>query len=335
MKPDFLVQRLINDPSFERWVRDPKNNYKDAIYWQQWLQSNPQHTEVVAEAQALLTQVNFQKQVVPQKLVRDSWQEVAQRITPQEKQTAQPTRLPWRYAASIAIILSTAVAVWYWSQSESTVYKTAFGETQTIELEDGTQVVLNGNSQLSIAADWLNKSQREVFLEGEAYFSVNRRTQHQQQIPFKVHTTNLQVKVLGTQFNINSRRGLTQVVLDEGKVVLDIPEKDNAIMQPGEYVMYSSDNQQITRRQVNPEIYTSWRKQQLVLDDTPVSLIIRQLEDTYGVKFILNNELVRNRRISSTGSISTEDLETVLMALSTLLQVEIEQENNFIYLYEN
>jgi len=335
LKPDYLVQQLLNDPSFERWVRDPENNCKDAEHWQQWLRSDPQHTGIVAEARALLIQVAFQKKSVSQKSITDSWQKVAQRTAPKEIAATHPIRFSWRYAASIAVLLSAAVALWYWSFSVSTVYKTAFGETKTIELEDGTQVILNGNSQLSIASDWLNKTQREVFLEGEAYFSVNRRTQYRQQVPFKVYTSNLQVKVLGTQFNVNSRRGQTQVVLDEGKVVLDIPEKNEASMQPGEYVMYSSNNKKVTRRQVNPEIYTSWRKQQLVLDDTPVSLIIRQLEDTYGVKFIMTNESIRNRRISSTGSISTADLETVLMALSTLLQVEIEQEDNIIYLNEN
>ena len=63
-----------------------------------------------------------------------------------------------------------------------------------------------------------------------------------------------------------------------------------------------------------------------------MSHIIRQLEDTYGVEFVLNDESVRNRRISSTGSISAEDLESVLMALEALLQLRVEQTDNTIYL---
>ncbi|WKN43167.1 FecR domain-containing protein [Tunicatimonas pelagia] len=330
-----LAHQLINNPSFERWVRDPDNNQQDAEHWQQWLDSNPEHTEAVAEARALLLQISFQQQPVSAEQITDSWHNVSQRIATSETKTIRPLWLRWQYAASVSLLVCASVVVWYWLSGASTVYDTAYGETQAIELEDGTQVVLNGNSQLTIARNWLNKTQREVFLEGEAYFSVNRRTQNEQLVPFKVHTSNLRVKVLGTQFNVNSRRGQTQVVLDEGKVTVDIPEKEEATMQPGDYVMYSSESKEVTHRQVNPDIYTSWRKQQLILDDTPVSRIIRQLEDTYGVEFVLANEAVRHRRISSTGSISTEDLETVLIALSTLLQVKIEQENNVIYLYEN
>lgn len=335
MTPDYFIQQLIDDPSFERWVRDPEKYPDEVAYWVQWLQSHPEHNEAVAEARALLLQIHFQKQVVPQYQINDSWKKVASKISTSEEKIIWSSG-PWmKYAASVTLLISVLTLSWFWLSDDFTEYQTAFGETTTVLLDDGTQVALNGNSRLTVASDWLDNNYREVFLEGEAYFSVNRKVKNETSIPFRVKTSNLQVNVLGTQFNVNSRRGQTQVVLDEGKVVLAIPDKNEASMQPGEYVMYSSENKRVTRRQVNPEIYTAWRKQQLVLDDTPVSHIIRQLEDTYGLSFILSDESVRDRRISSTGSISTEDLESVLMALSTLLQVEIDREKSKIYIYEN
>lgn len=335
MTPDYFIQQLIDDPSFERWVRDPEKYPDEVACWVQWLQSHPEHNEAVAEARALLLQIHFQKQVVPQYQINDSWKKVASKISTSEEKIIWSSG-PWmKYAASVTLLLSVLTLSWFWLSDDFTEYQTAFGETTTVLLDDGTQVALNGNSRLTVASDWLDNNYREVFLEGEAYFSVNRKVKNETSIPFRVKTSNLQVNVLGTQFNVNSRRGQTQVVLDEGKVVLAIPDKNEASMQPGEYVMYSSENKRVTRRQVNPEIYTAWRKQQLVLDDTPVSHIIRQLEDTYGLSFILSDESVRDRRISSTGSISTEDLESVLMALSTLLQVEIDREKSKIYIYEN
>ena len=334
MDTNDLLHQLLHDPSFARWINQPTQ--EDTLYWESWLANNPQHAETVEHARHLLTGVAFNRTEVSQYQIDQSWQQVAGRTTDPVSPTIYFWKQPLRIAAVIALVISASVG-WWWLENanQSIEYQTDYGQTQNIVLEDGTQVVLNGNSRLTLAHDWLEQTAREVYLEGEAYFQVTSLIHNDQKLPFLVLTPDLQVKVLGTQFNVNSRRGQTQVVLDEGKVAVDIPEKEEATMQPGDFVMYSSESKKVTLRQVNPAIYTSWRKQQRILDDTPVSHIIRQLEDTYGVEFVLNDESVRNRRISSTGSISAEDLESVLMALEALLQLRVEQTDNTIYLYEN
>ncbi len=328
-----LTYQLIRDPSFVRWVKG--SHQEEDAHWQQWIEENPQHKEAIEQAKSLVLGVSFEKSAISEQQISNSWYEISERIhTPVVKKRTNSI-VYWRYAAAVALLVCASIITTYsLLDTAATHYETAFGETLKLALEDGTKVTLNGNSSLKIDKGWLEKPQRQVHLKGEAYFSVSSIDQGDTKLPFMVLTPDLKVRVLGTEFNVNSRRGRTQVVLNEGKVALDIPETEEATMSPGDLVVYSSQNKKITRRQVNPEIYTSWTKDLLVLDDTPVSHIIRQLEDTYGVKFVLSDGAIRNRRISSTGSISNADLETVLMAMSTLLQVRIERENNSIFIYE-
>ncbi|MEM6841353.1 MAG: FecR domain-containing protein [Bacteroidota bacterium] len=331
---NYLLHQLLHDPSFIRWVNQPTQ--EDTLYWESWLVDNPNHAETVEHARQLLIGVSFQKMEAPQDQIDQTWKQVARRTINPTTATISFWKQPWRYAAMLALVITASVGGWWLTNTQRDIeYLTDYGQTQNIILEDGTQVVLNGNSRLTVAPNWLERPVREVSLEGEAYFQVASVTHQNQKLPFRVQTPDLQIKVLGTQFNVNSRHGQTQVVLNEGKVAIDIPEKEEATLQPGDLVVYSTNSKEIIRRQVNPEIYSSWRKHQLILDETPVSHIIRQLEDTYGVEFILADESVRNRQISSTGSISAEDLESVLMALEALLQLRVEQTDNTIYLYEN
>lgn len=333
LPPNNLTIKLIQDPSFQRWVRF--NSEDDAAYWEKWSQENPEHRAELEQARAMVEGIPFSKELIPQHQIDSSWNKLSQQIKKSPSTSLRLISVPVRYAAAIIILLLAASTWWLINTNSPVEYYTPYGVTQQIKLEDGTIVVLNGNSILSIDKDWLEKPEREMFLEGEAYFSVVSRIGNQQKVPFIVETPDLEIKVLGTEFNVNSRRGRTQVVLDEGKVTLDIPEVSEATMKPGEYVQYSSEDKTFTRRQVNPAIYTSWRNHLLTLDDTPLSQIIRQLEDTYGVQFVLSDESIRNRKISSTGSISAEDLPTILAAIGTLLQIRIVQDNNTIYVYEN
>jgi ferric-dicitrate binding protein FerR (iron transport regulator) len=327
-----LTFQLIRDPSFVRWVR---GSQQDEDHWQKWMKESPTHKVAVEQARSLVLGVSFRKTRVTDEQITNSWDKLSERIQVPIIPNRNASNNYWKYAAIIGLLVCASIVATYFSFNATTThYKTAFGETLKLQLDDGTRVTLNGNSSLEIEKNWLDKQQREVYLIGEAYFTVSSIHQGAGKVPFLVLTPDLKIKVLGTEFNVNSRRGHTQVVLNEGKVALDIPKTAEATMSPGDLVVYSAKNHKITRRQVNPEIYTSWRKQQLVLDDTPVSHIIRQLEDTYGVRFVLSDNTIRDRKISSTGSISAEDLETVLMAMSTLLQVRLDREENTIYIYE-
>lgn len=112
---------------------------------------------------------------------------------------------------------------------------TAYGKTERITLPDQSVVLLNANSVLSYNDKWTDNKTREVWLAGEAYFEV-KKSDARGNAKFVVHTDQLSVEVLGTEFNVNNRRGKTQVVLNAGKVRLtsDTTLEKEIIMAPGE-----------------------------------------------------------------------------------------------------
>lgn len=112
------------------------------------------------------------------------------------------------------------------------------GETFKVVLSDGTEVLLNSDSRLSYPTVFKGK-ERVVSLEGEAYFNVTKNTEH----PFIVKSGNVQVRVLGTEFNMCSYTpDNVRVTLIEGKVaVSDTCSLQTVEMKPGQSAQLVSD----------------------------------------------------------------------------------------------
>ncbi len=239
-----------------------------------------------------------------------------------------------------AVFIGTLIvaAVGYLYLREDTVrYQTEYGQLQVIMLPDSSRVTLNGNSTLSYRADWSNPTDqtgavREIWLEGEAFFEVTEIVlAAQQKAKFVVHTTQLDVEVVGTAFNVTNRRRATQVVLNSGKVKLHVPveEQDSIItMQPGDLVAFSEAARALEQRVVQPEQYSSWKDRQLVFIDTPLRDIIALLEDTYGFRVVLEDPSIAEKKFN--GTVSTEQISLLLKALSSTFNLTIQQEDDLI-----
>ncbi len=237
-----------------------------------------------------------------------------------------PQTIWYRVAAAFIgiLILGSAYLAYQNFRDDTIRYATEYGEIQTIVLPDGSEVVLNANSHLQYSADWQTSADRQVWLEGEAYFSVIH-TQDDQR--FLVHTADLSVEVLGTEFNVSKRREDTQVVLASGKVKVAIPHPSDTtqvLMQPGELVNYSSDDQKIAQQMVNTELHTAWKNRKFMLDNTSLGEIALFLEDYYGFEVALSDEL-KGLRLSATAEFTTEDEEVILSAISEIYNIQVQR----------
>src|SRR5690606_7395186 len=146
---------------------------------------------------------------------------------------------------------------------------------------------------------------------------------------FLVLTPELQVEVLGTRFNVNSRRGKSRVVLEEGKVKLDIPLDDTSsglVMEPGEMVEYSREDRNLSKKKVNTDSYSSWRNNQLVFVSTSLEEIASTLEDNYGYHVVFRDEKLKDERFTGSGSV--DDLQGLFIKLNILFELNIHQEGN-------
>ncbi|MCG8310219.1 MAG: FecR domain-containing protein [Cytophagales bacterium] len=184
-----------------------------------------------------------------------------------------------------------------------------FGETLKLQLPDKTNVTLNANSKIRYSSELDEDLVREVWVEGEAYFSVCRNEQK-----FIVHTRNLDVEVLGTEFNVNDRRKRTKVVLEEGKIKLNLSDVNKSIlMQPGELVEYSKSEADITQRVVDTKKFTSWTDNKIVFDETPLWEVSQILEDIHGLRIEFKNHDHRYERF--TGIYELQEPHVIVSAL--------------------
>lgn len=159
---------------------------------------------------------------------------------------------------------------------------TAYGCSMKTTLPDGSIVWLNANSSLKYPSEFVAE-ERNVELSGEAYFDVHADKKH----PFIVHTSSLDVKATGTEFNVNSYGSgkLSSVTLVDGYVNVDITDsKEIYDMMPGEYLKFQNGNVSV-RKDCDTEKYCSWRNGVLLFDDDTLEEICERLEQIYGTKF--------------------------------------------------
>ncbi len=206
-----------------------------------------------------------------------------------------------------------------------------YGNTSEIILSDGTKVYLNAGSRL-VYPDYFADKNREVFLVGEAFFEV----EHDEDHPFIVQTTDIRVKVLGTQFNISAypSDNIIETVLTQGNVRI---EKNNSgfftetsELKPGQLAAFNKKSRETSIRTVNPDNYVLWKEGILKFESTDFSRIVKKLERFYNISFKYNDPLTGTIKISGklefAGSVQ-ESLNSIALAAS--VEIIKKGENNY------
>ncbi len=228
-----------------------------------------------------------------------------------------------------------------------------YGSKGFLTLEDGSRIWLNSGSRLTYN-DLANSSSREVYLEGEAFFDVtgNKRK------PFIVRTSHLNLKVLGTKFNVKSypSEKITETILVSGKVEIEevnhTSEKRQSVMlRPFQKATYSVETGKIAihlkeaqtyikpqiparieiTEKVNPELYTSWKDEKLIFSNESLENLIVRLERWYDVDITLKDTILKSFRY--TGKFEKENIEQALQALKLATPLEYSIDKNKITIY--
>lgn len=186
-----------------------------------------------------------------------------------------------------------------------------YGRRAKITMEDGTEVWLNAGSRMVYPVAFDGKN-REVFLEGEAYFDVTQRAGH----PFFVYTSQLKTAVLGTAFNISAYADDAEqtVVLIQGsvKVHANIGASEQ-LLTPGYKAGYSVIDHNVSKEHVNTLMYTAWKDGRLLFDRAPLQHILKKLSRYFNIR--ITTEI--NSQSTFSGDLDlAEDIGTVLDAVS-------------------
>jgi len=188
------------------------------------------------------------------------------------------------------------------------------GQKASIQLPDGSYVRLNSASELRYSPDFGKKS-RTVKLVGEAYFDVQSDPDN----PFIVLTrSDLQVKALGTKFNIKSYPNDEQIIgtLIEGKIEVSSPLLSE-VLNPYDRVMYHTKEMRFSRFHIdNAEEAIFWMTDQFVFDKETLENIARILERTYNVTISFASPDIRE--IQYSGKIKNNSMENVLSLITVV-----------------
>lgn len=165
------------------------------------------------------------------------------------KQKKSANKFPWRsIAASFVLLLGLGFSLLYMSENNDpgfTVVKNTTEEPKILNLNDGSEITLNRNSQISYREDF-NSEAREIQLTGEAFFKVTTDTQK----PFTVTTQNLTTEVVGTAFNIRENDSLIDVTVSEGIVnVYDNDEHHQ--LNSNQQIVYNINSGTMNKNAVN------------------------------------------------------------------------------------
>lgn len=226
--------------------------------------------------------------------------------------------------AAILLLVTTGSIIFNSIYFKEIIYITKFGETKKLILPDQSVVYLNGNSRLSFNKHWLNFQDREVKVQGEAFFSVQHIENNQK---FFVRMTNhSSVEVLGTEFNIQNWDDDTKVTLNSGKIKLHIADNQDVntktiLMKPGELVEYKSSSNSLTKKLVEAENHSSWKNSKLLFEKTELKEIINLIKNTYGLNIKVNDPELLKRKVS--GSAPSHKIDILVKGLLEIFELNL------------
>lgn len=316
---DSILARLFNtheagaanDPELEQWLNESEDNRIDFERYRKICQAGSRLGAALKYSST------------------EAFKKVDSRIQHRAKQSHRFRRiiLYSSGAAAVLLVLFT-LKVMFWTvgnNSGMVAVKTQMGDRSEVILPDGSEVFLNAGSQLNYQLDACN-CLREVSFSGEAFFHVAKS-----KMPFVITTpSGLQVKVLGTKFNLHaySDEEDVETTLVEGSVKLSSSNSPESVtMSPGQIATYSKSTGRLQLRDGSPEHELSWMENKLYMDNMNLGEVCVRLERWYNVNIDINGAGL-NQNIHYTGVLSEESITDVLDALCQLSPIKYSMKGN-------
>jgi hypothetical protein len=190
-----------------------------------------------------------------------------------------------------------------------------WGKRSMLTLPEGSRIWVNAGTRVAYPVNF-DKKKREIYVDGEIYIEVS----HDENRPFIVKTTKMDVEVLGTTFNITAyeKDNAQRIVLVTGSVkVRNIDQKNETTLSPNE--MYSFSNGISKVQTVNTENYTSWKHGLYYYDSESLEAIMKHLSHYYGCSIICTPKA---SKMKFSGKLDMKDkLETILEGISQIAPI--------------
>lgn len=327
----YTFTEFLEDDSFIQWVinPDPRTN----SFWEGFLATYPEKESVVREASSLIRAYRKQETFTNDDRREDVWRRIDNSIsrqTPAVKISGIPFYL--KIAASVALLAACSLALWIYGNDPTQTVTTAYGEVKAITLPDQSIVILNGNSVLTYEDNWHDREPREVWIKGEAYFDIKHLNNDTASVlpgeRFIVHGNGIDIQVLGTSFNVKSRRNKTNIALLNGKIEVSYADPASVssggiVMLPGDYVEYSGQKLLTKKKLARPHKAATWTVREITFTDPSLNDIMETLQDNYGYAVNVEDQELMNLKIE--GEISVTSVRELLSLVSSTLDIRMEE----------
>lgn len=289
-----IIQSIMDDPLFKPWVMTEFNMHNS--YWEQWKDNHPDNIAELNMAIHMLGLIMNSTQAENEVM----WQKIENHIVQNKK--VRILNIRWLLMASA--VAACFLILWsgpQWFLAEKKIQSQSL--VLTHELPDGSLVILNKDSELTYDSKEFTEK-RVLDLAGEAYFEVKRGS------TFEVKTTHGMVKVLGTSFNVFSRKDRFEVACMTGSVgVTPEATQSEQVLKPGDKI-WAPDNKTYIVGSASAE--PLWTSGSFYYDNDDLTFVLEELARQYQLELVLRTS-VSGRKYS--GFFTASDLQQALQSV--------------------
>lgn len=347
------------DDSFIRFIKGVASEHEQD-HWENWQNLHTNHQVLIEQSKELIQFTAFEERQVPDPraelkkleflIERNNQALKKTRVNSRGHIPGRRTGSYWWFSAAAMVMVALSASFFFnqlgvpeVNETEQVTihtkseFHTSYGEKATLQLTNGSRIILNSNSNLTYSFTGTGGGYRvmDIHLRGEAWFDIIPDHTNGDRI-FRIHTPDGIVEVLGTTFAVQTSPKGTRAVLEKGKIRINSntlreieTEIDNAmIMMPGQMARLFSGSGKIELYDVNPDLYTSWIRDVWMFEQTPLIEVAQRIETLFGVTVEISSTELQEKTLS--GSIGSGNLSLIKKGISEALNEDVFQRGNRI-----
>ncbi|MGN6438976.1 MAG: FecR family protein [Agriterribacter sp.] len=288
-----------------------------------WVESSEENLRYFHQFSLVWHESAATKQVAPNE--KEAWQKFMEAANIPGAKT-RVVNLRWLRMVAAVFIIAAGISVLYIVNKPAgqQIFSQAVNQVKKDTLPDNSIITLNKGAALSYPAAFKG-DQRKVQLKGEAFFEI----EPDKTKPFIIDVADIEVKVVGTSFNIKNNDSLTEIIVSTG--IVQVTHNNKTVeLKKGEQAVITASGNRIQKTNSTDQLFNYYVSHTFVCDNTPLWKLVDKLNEAYGVNItIARKEL---RAIPLTVTFNDESLNTILDVLSQTLMLKITKDDNNIIL---
>lgn len=266
-----------------------------------------------------------ERERVKHKMNKAIWEKIS---TVEKGKTLAKRRWSLKIAAAVIVLMIGSSLTLYFFMDSPGRKEISASEQRLVALPDGSSVLLSTGSEIDYGS-FEDSDKREVYLNGEAFFKVERNPQK----PFIVHTGKIKTTVLGTSFRIKAWPLEKDISVDVSTGLVDVSDQERSfgVLKRNEGLVYDKNSGEVEIKGHSDEFDKSWQTQDLFLDNITMKEAASLIENRFHVNIEFKDEELLTKRFSTT-FLKGESMDELLKILCHFNEAEFhfDEEGNTV-----